>query len=208
MTKHKAIIYIVDDDASVCRSLTLLLKSYNFQIETFTQAEDFMAFRHPKATSCLILDLCMPHVDGLTLQEMMAAKGLTIPIVFISGRGDIPRSVKAMKKGAIDFLPKPFTDQALLEAIDRAMIKDRRIRKNQDEKENIWRRIKTLSPRELEVFRLVANGMLSKQIAVKCKVSLQTIKVHRSRVMQKMQAKTITELIHFAQKSGLTTPRQ
>ncbi len=207
MTNRKPIIYVVDDDISVCRALALLLNSHGFQVETFKSAADFLAFKHTKAASCLVLDLRLPHVNGLALQEKMTMRGLTIPIIFISGHGDIPKSVKAMKGGAIDFLPKPFTDKDLLEAIDRAIVRDKIINKEQSEIDKIWRCIKTLSPRELEVFRLVASGMLSKQIALKRGTALQTIKVHRSRVMQKMQAKTVTELIHFAQKAGLVSSK-
>jgi len=207
MTSHKPLIYVVDDDVSVSRALSLLLKSHDFNVETFTRAADFLAFKHPKTTCCLILDLRLPHMNGLALQEKMAAQGLTIPIIFISGHGDIPKSVKAMKGGAVDFLPKPFTKKELLNAIGRAIAKDKAINKEQSDIAKIKRRIKTLSPREFEVFCLVADGMLSKQIAFKRGTSLQTIKVHRARVMQKMQAKTVTELIHFAQKAGLISSK-
>jgi FixJ family two-component response regulator len=138
----------------------------------------------------------------------MAARQLTIPIIFITGHGDIPMSVKGMKAGAIDFLPKPFTKKKLLNAIAAAIIKSKTQNKEQAEISKIKRRISTLSPRELEVFLLVAKGMLSKQIARKRGTALQTIKVHRSRVMQKMQAKTVTELIRFAQTAGLTPPQR
>ncbi|HBG60651.1 MAG: hypothetical protein A2306_09875 [Omnitrophica WOR_2 bacterium RIFOXYB2_FULL_38_16] len=207
MTSSKPVIYVVDDDVSVGRALSLLLKAHDFNVEIFKCATDFLAFKHPKTSSCLILDLRLPYMNGLVLQETMASQGLTIPIIFISGHGNIPMSVKAMKGGAVDFLPKPFTDKDLLNAIDRAIAKDKIINKDLAEKENIWRRIKTLSPRELEVFRLVCSGMLSKQIAFKRGTALQTIKVHRSRVMQKMQAKTVTALIHFAQKAGLISSK-
>ena len=207
MTSRKPIIYVIDDDVSVGRALSLLLKSHGFTVETFTRPADFLAFKHPKTTCCLILDLRLPHMNGLVLQETMASQGLTIPIIFISGHGDIPKSVKAMKGGAVDFLPKPFTDKELLDAIDHAITKNKIQNKEQSEIAKIKRRIKTLSPRELEVFRLVASGMLSKQIAFKRGTALQTIKVHRARVMQKMQAKTVTELIHFAQKAGLISSK-
>ena len=208
MTAHKPTIYIVDDDVSIGRALSLLLKSHDFHVETFTCAEDFLSFKHSKAASCLVLDLRLPHMNGLDLQEKMTAQGLSLPIIFISGHGNIPKSVKAMKGGAVDFLTKPFTKKEILDAIDRAIAKDKSINKELAEQARIWRRIKTLSPRELEVFRLVANGMLSKQIARKRGTALQTIKVHRSRMMRKMQAKTVTELIHFAQKVGLTSPKK
>jgi FixJ family two-component response regulator len=133
----------------------------------------------------------------------MVQQGIGIPIIFITGHGDIPKSVKAIKSGAIDFFLKPFTASKLLDAIALAIAKSKAAIKKQNETAKIWRNIKTLSPRELEVFRLVASGMLSKQIAFKRGTALQTIKVHRSRVMQKMQAKTITELIHLAQKAGI-----
>ena len=208
MTNCRSIIYVVDDDISICRSLRLLLNSHGFHAETFNNAADFLAFKHPKVPSCLVLDLQLPHMDGLALQENMTSQGLTIPIVFISGHSNIPKSVKARKWGAVDFLPKPFAKKELLDAIDRAIAKNKIQNKEKAAIAKIWRRIKTLSPRELEVFRLVANGMLSKQIARKRGTALQTIKVHRSRVMQKMQAKTVTELIHFAQKVGLASSKK
>jgi len=203
MNNRSPLIYIVDDDVSVCRALALLLKSRDFNVETFTRAEDFLTSKHRKVPSCLILDLRLPGMNGLALQESMATQGLMVPIIFISGYGDIPKSVQAMKGGAIDFLPKPFADKELFAAIDRAVARNKIQNKDQAEVAKIKHRIKTLSPRELEVFRLVAGGMLSKQIAFKRGTALQTIKVHRSRVMQKMHAKTVTELVHFAQKAGI-----
>lgn len=208
MTSPWPIIYIVDDDASVRRALSLLLKSHGFKVEAFICAEDFLAFKHLKLPSCLVLDVQLPDIDGIALQDAMARQKLIIPIVFITGHGNIPMSVKAMQAGAIDFLPKPFTKKDLLNAIEAAIAKNKTQNKEEAEIASIKRRIKTLSPRELEVFRLVASGMLSKQIAFKRGTSLQTIKVHRSRVMQKMQAKTVTELIHFAQKAGLASSQR
>jgi len=201
---NNVIVYVVDDDPSICRAVALLLKSNGFRVETFTQAEDFLSFKHSKAPSCLILDIRLPHINGFALQEIMAERGISIPIIFITGHGDIPMSVKAMKAGAVDFLPKPFTEKKLLDAMTLAISKSKVQNKKQIEITKIRDRIKTLSPRELEVFNFVAQGMLNKQIASKRGTSLQTIKVHRGRVMQKMQAKTVTELIHFAQKAGLT----
>ena len=199
------IIYVVDDDVSMCRALKLLLEQHGFRVETFTCAAEFLAVKHVKAPSCLILDIRMPGISGLALQEAMAAQQLTIPIVFITGHGDIPMSVKAMQGGAIDFLTKPVTEKKLLNAIQRAIAKNKIQNKQQAGIVTIKRRIKTLSPRELEVFRFVAKGMLNKQIASKRGTALQTIKVHRGRVMQKMQAKTVTELIRLAQKAGITS---
>ncbi len=205
MNSRGPIIYIVDDDVSVCRALSLLLKSHGFKVYTFTRAAEFLVFKHPKVLSCLVLDIRLPNINGFALQEAMAKQGIFTPVIFITGHGDIPMSVKAMKAGAIDFLPKPFTEKKLLNAIAQAISKSKTQNKKQAEIAKIKRRIKTLSLRELEVFRLVAKGMLSKQIAQKRGTVLQTIKVHRGRVMQKMQAKTVTELIHFAQKAGITS---
>jgi FixJ family two-component response regulator len=200
-----AIIYVVDDDVSVCRALSLLLKSHGFNVETFTKAADFLSFKHPKAPSCLLLDIRLPDINGLVLQEKMVQQGINIPIIFVTGHGDVPNSVKAIKAGAVDFFIKPFTTAKLLDAIALAIVESKAKNKKLAETAKIWKNIKTLSPRELEVFRLVVSGMLNKQIASKRGTVLQTIKVHRSRVMQKMQAKTVTELIGFAQKAGITS---
>lgn len=203
-----AMIYIVDDDVSVCSAVALLLKAHGFKVETFTRATEFLAFKHPKVVSCLILDIRLPSVNGFALQQIMAQRGIVTPIIFITGHGNIPMTVKAIKAGAIDFLPKPFTEKKLLSAITLALLKSKVQNKEQANVSKIKQCIKTLSPRELEVFHFVAKGMLNKQIASKRGTSLQTIKVHRSRVMQKMQAKTVTELIHFAQKVGITPSQQ
>jgi FixJ family two-component response regulator len=205
MNNHKPIIYVVDDDASVCRALGLLLKSHGLKAETFRNAQGFLSFKHPKVPSCLVLDIRLPDINGFALQEIMAQRGIIIPIIFITGHGSIPMSVKAMKAGAIDFLPKPFTSKELIKAIDLALSKSKILNKKRAEIDMINRRVGTLSPRELEVFHFVAKGLLNKNIASKRGISLQTIKIHRGRVMQKMQAKTVTELIHFAQKAGVTS---
>ncbi len=206
MNNHQPIIYVVDDDVSVGRALSKLLKSHGFKVETFTRSASFLDFKHPKVPSCVLLDIRLPDINGLALQEKMLQRGLSIPIIFITGHGDVPKSVQAIKAGAIDFFIKPFSTTRLLDAVTLAIVESKTRNKAQAETAKIWRNIRTLSPRELEVFRLVVNGMLSKQIALKRGTALQTIKVHRSRVMQKMQAKTVTELIQFAQKAGLTPP--
>jgi len=201
----KSIIYIVDDDASVCRALGVLLKAHGYNVETFTRAKEFLSFKHPKLPSCLISDIRLPNINGFALQEIMAQRGIITPIIFITGYGDIPMSVQAMRKGAIDFISKPFTDKKLLNAITLALSRSKVTNKKQAEIAKIKKCMNTLSPRELEVFHFVVQGMLNKQIATKRGTSLQTIKIHRSRVMQKMEAKTVTELIHFAQKVGCNT---
>jgi len=208
MNNRRPVVYVVDDDVSVCRALSLLLRSHGFKVETFTRAADFLAFKHLKSPSCLVLDIQLPDISGFALQDAMAVRQLAIPIVFITGHGDIPMSVKGMKAGAVDFLPKPFTKKKFIGAITQAIAKNKVQIKEQAVLSRIKRRIRTLSPRELEVFRLVAKGMLSKQIAFKRGTALQTIKVHRSRVMQKMGAKTVTELIHLAQKAGASSSQR
>jgi FixJ family two-component response regulator len=199
------IVYIVDDDVSVCKSLGLLLKSHGFRVEIFTLAKDFLNFKHPKLPSCLLLDIELPDINGLELQDKMVARGLHIPTIFITGHGDIPMSVKAIKTGAIDFLPKPFNVKQLLNTIKLAISKNKTQNKEHSEITQIKRHVKTLSPRELEVFHLVAKGLMNKEIAYKMGTVLQTIKVQRGRVMQKMQAKTVTELIHLAHRAGITS---
>lgn len=202
---NKSIIYIVDDDVSICRAMSLLLKSHGFKVHTFTHAAAFLDFKHPKVPSCLLLDIRLPDINGLVLQEKMVQQDIGIPIIFITGYGDVAKSVKAIKAGALDFFIKPFAPTELLVSVRLALAESKVRNKKQAEKAKIWRNIKTLSPRELEVFRLVVNGMLNKQIASKRGTALQTIKVHRGHVMQKMQAKTVTELIHFAQKAGIVS---
>jgi len=203
--KNNSIIYVVDDDMSICRALEILLRSHGYKVETFVTADNFLAFKHPKIPSCMILDIRLPNINGFALQEIMAERGIITPIIFITGHGDIPMTVKAMKAGAIDFLSKPFTDEQLLKSIISGLSRSKVDNKKQVEVAKIKKCISTLSPRELEVFHFVAQGKLNKQIASKRGTSLQTIKVHRGRVMQKMQAKTVTELIHFAQRVGIPT---
>jgi FixJ family two-component response regulator len=205
MHRCQSVIYVVDDDASVRKSLALLLMANGFKAETFSCATEFMACKHPRLPSCLLLDVRLPDISGPILQETMAAEHLDIPIIFITGHGSIPMGVKAMKKGAVDFLTKPFSEKDLLDAVERALARSRNQNETSVEKEKISSRIKTLSPRELEVFHFVARGMLNKQIASRRGTALQTIKVHRSRVMRKMHAKTITELISFARQAGIVS---
>jgi len=205
LNKHRQITYVVDNDPSVCRALKLLLEQHGFRVETFVRASEFLAFKHLKVPSCLVLDVRMPCMNGLALQNVMTDKQMMIPIIFITSFGSISMSVKAMQAGAIDFIPKPFTEEKLLNSIKIAIAKNKIQNKHQAKITKINRRIDSLSPRELEVFRFVAQGMLNKQIASKRGTSIQTIKVHRGRVMQKMQAKTVTELILLAQKAGVTS---
>jgi FixJ family two-component response regulator len=204
MNNSGKVIYVVDDNVSVCRALKLLLELNGFRVETFACAEEFLVFKYLKRPSCLVLDVRMPGgISGLTLQDVMLDRQLAIPIVFITSFGTVSTSVKAMKAGAIDFLSKPFSEKRLLNAIGIAIVKNKTQMKQQTEITEIKGHVNTLSPRELEVFRFVTQGLLNKQIASKRGTSIQTIKVHRGHVMTKMHAKTLTELIHFAQKAGI-----
>lgn len=205
MSVCEQLIYVIDDDDSIRHSLSLLLKAHGFVVESFSRAEDFLDFKHRNVATCLVLDLQLPGINGLALQERMAQQQLDIPIVFITGHGDVPKSVQAIKSGAVDFLLKPFTKNKLLAAIDTAIAKSKVQHKEEATVASIQKRINTLSPRELEVFQFVAQGLMNKQIASKRGITLQTIKVHRGRVMQKMQAKTVTELIQLAQKAGIAS---
>jgi len=205
LNKSRQIAYVVDDDISVCRSLKILLEQHGFRVETFTNAAGFLDFKHLKVPSCLVLDVRMPGMSGLDLQNAMIDRQLKIPIVFITSFGTVSVSVQAMKAGAIDFLPKPFTEEKLLDAMEIAITQSKAQNKQQAEINKIKGDINTLSPRELEVFHFVTKGMLNKQIASRRGTSLQTIKVHRGHVMLKMHAKTLTELLHFAHKAGITS---
>lgn len=203
-------IFIVDDDPSVRKSLDRLLRLSGFKVQTFASAEEFLACRpcqKPKDPACLILDVRMPGISGINLQQELVKAGVVLPIVFITGHGDIPMSVQAMKNGAVDFLPKPFAEDELLAAIEQALTKADRLHKETAEKAEITRRVNTLTPREYEVFRWVITGMLNKQIAAELKVTEKTIKVHRARVMQKMQAASVADLVRLAEKGGISPQR-
>jgi FixJ family two-component response regulator len=207
MTEADPIIFVVDDDPSVRRALKRLISSAGFQVETFASAQDFLQSSRHDGPACLVLDVRLPGVSGLDLQEQLTAAGLNMPIVFITGHGDIPMSVRAMKAGAVDFLPKPFNDQDLLDAIHLALEKDKKTRREQAEVAEIQRRVDTLTPREREVFALVVTGLLNKQVAARLGTSEKTIKVHRARVMEKMHSESLAELVRLAEKVGISPPK-
>jgi FixJ family two-component response regulator len=203
MNASRPLVYVVDDDESVRTSLARLLESNGLQCEAFPSADEFLSCTHGSGPACLVLDLCLPGLDGLALQEEMRARKLAIPIVFITGHGDIPTSVRAMKAGAVDFLSKPFGENSLLDAVNVAIARDRQESERRRDAAEIEARIGALTPRESEVMRLVIQGKLNKQIADELGTSIKTVKVHRGRVMRKMQATSVAELVRFAEKAGI-----
>lgn len=194
------IVFVVDDDVSVRRSLDRLIGAAGFSVETFDSAEAFLNHDHPECPACLVLDLRMPGLSGLELQRRLATAGRDVPIVFITGHGTVPASVRAMKDGALDFIEKPFEAQTLLDAVKNAIRKDAQALKERTERQEIERRLASLTPREREVAALLVTGMLNKRIADRLGTSEKTVKVHRGRVMHKMQVKSVAELVHLAEK--------
>lgn len=203
MTDSMPVIYVVDDDPSVLKSLERLLRSPEYEVRTFQSALEFLHFQHPDAPGCLILDVEMPDLNGLELQEQLANRGISLPIIFITGHGTVPMSVRAMKAGADDFLQKPFNSADLLSAVSRSIGKDRLARQDREEVNRLRKLMNTLTSRELEVFKLVVTGMLNKQIAYELGTTEKTIKVHRARVFCKMEARSLVELARFARKLGV-----
>ena len=206
MTLSDASVFIVDDDALVRDSLEQLIKSVGLKVETFSSARAFLDTELPDKSCCLILDIRMPGLSGLELQARLAKSGRSIPIIFITGHGTVPMSVKAMKAGAVDFLQKPFDDQELLDAINHAIEQNRQARLEQAEIYEIKQHIESLTLREHEVFVPVIAGMLNKEIAYNLNMSESTVKTHRAHIMRKMAVKSFAELVRAAQKSGIHPP--
>ena len=204
MNDQPAEIFLVDDDESVRKGLTRLIKSVGYQVQSFASAQEFLdAKPQSLGPTCLVLDIRMPGLTGLDLQSELQAAKVILPIIFITGHGDIPMSVRAMKAGAVDFLPKPVREETLLPAIEHALARASREQTEVAELEDIRRRLDSLTPREREVMGLVVTGMLNKQIAYELGTVEKTIKVHRARVMEKMEVGSLAELVRLAERLGI-----
>ena len=207
MTDSRSMVFIVDDEPSVCMALKRLIRSVGLEAQTFNSAKEFLRTKRPDVPSCLILDVRLPDLSGPDLQRELAEAKINIPIVFLTGHGDIPMSVRAIKAGAVEFLTKPFKDQDLLDAIQHGIEQDRLARLQHREIFEMKRQYESLTPREREVFPLVTDGFLNKQIADQLGASEKTIKVHRHQVMQKMKAESLAHLVRIAQKLGVSSPK-
>ncbi|HWN92266.1 MAG TPA: response regulator [Verrucomicrobiae bacterium] len=202
------VVYVVDDDSSVRRALSALLQTVGLDVETFPSAQAFLAQATPDRPACLVLDIRLRGSSGLDLQAALKEAGRDIPIIFITGHGDVPTTVRAMKGGAVDFLEKPFNDQQLLDCVDRALVRTRELRARQGERAKIQQRLDTLSSRERQVLMLVVTGMLNKQIAGELDIAEKTVKVHRGQVMRKMSAGSVVELLRMVEALGLLPARR
>ena len=200
MPPSDALIAVVDDDPSVRESLESLIRSAGFRVEAFASAQEFLARPLGDVPSCLVLDLQLPGLSGLDLQKQLAEVNLEIPIVFITGHGNVPASVQAMKAGALEFLTKPFAEEDLLRAIEQAIERDRRSRQQHAEMDDLQARYESLTPREREVMVQVVSGLLNKQVAAELEITEFTVKVHRGQVMRKMHADSLADLVRMAEK--------
>ena len=200
MKQIDSIVFVIDDDQSIREAIKSLIRSVGMHVETFASAQEFMASMRPDAPACLVLDVRMPGISGLDLQRELLNAGIRIPVIFITGHGDIPMSVRAMKAGAVEFLTKPFRDQDLLDAISQALERDRTSRAQHAEIADLRRRFEQLTPREREVMELVVSGLLNKQIAARLNISEITVKLHRHQVMEKMEAESLAELVRISEK--------
>ena len=195
-----AVIFVVDDDSSVRSSLKFLLSTVGLRVESFDSAETFLQKKLPDVPTCLVLDVRLPGLSGFDFQQELAERNVCIPIIFITGHGDIPMSVRAMKAGAVEFLSKPFRDQDLLDAVRIALERDRARREQEKEVTDLQQRFDSLTPREQEVISMVVSGMLNKQIAGQLGTAENTVKVHRSRAMEKMNAQSFADLVRMIEK--------
>jgi FixJ family two-component response regulator len=202
----EALVFVVDDDAPMRESLQNLLRSVGLRVEAFASAQEFLSSPRPDVPGCLVLDVRLPGLSGLELQQRLAEVDRDIPIIFITGHGDIPMTVQAMKAGAVEFLPKPFRDQALLDAIQQALARDRQAREQRAKSQELRRRYRSLTPRERDVLALVVTGLLNKQIAGELGTSEASVKVHRQHVMAKMRPGSLAALVRMTDRLGIPTP--
>jgi len=202
MTEYEPTVFLVDDDAAMLKSLSLLIKSVGLEAEAYLSAQDFLDSYDPARPGCLVLDVRMPGMSGLELQDMLLKQGITIPVIIITGHADVPVAVQTLKKGAMDFLEKPFSDQVLLERIRDAVSQDAEIRKERTVQEAVQQRIAMLTPREREVMNFVVAGKLNKVIASELGLSQKTVEFHRARVMKKMMVDSVAELVMLVTKAG------
>jgi FixJ family two-component response regulator len=200
MSESESIVFVVDDDPSVRSAIERLIGTVGLQVQLFGSAQEFLASKLPNVPSCLVLDIRLPGISGLGLQRQLVEANVQIPIIFITSHGDVPMTVRAMKAGAVEFLTKPFHDQDLLDAIHLALEKDRGRRKQEAELTALRERFESLSPREREVVAMVVSGMLNKQIAAQIGTAENTVKIHRSRAMEKMQANSLADLVKGIQR--------
>ena len=205
MSNTSSTVFVVDDDRSVREGLVDLINSVGMKVESFSSAQEFLRYKRPDTPACLVLDVRLPGPSGLDLQRQLGRSEHPIPVIFITGHGDIPMSVRAMKDGAVEFLTKPFRDQDLLDAIHQALDSDRVARDQRAKATELRSRYESLTPREREVMQLVVRGLLNKQIASELGTSEVTIKMHRGQVMHKMRAESVVELLRMAEAIGLST---
>jgi FixJ family two-component response regulator len=207
MTETDAMVFVVDDDAPMRKSLENLIRSVGLRVEVFASAQEFLRSKRPDLPSCLVLDVRLPGLSGLDVQRRTSDPGMEIPIVFITGHGDIPMSVHAMKAGAVEFLTKPFREQDLLDAIQQALERDRTAREQRAALEELRSRFESLTPRERAVMTRVVAGLLNKQIGAELGTSEATVKMHRHQVMEKMGASSLPELVRMADRLGIPIPK-
>ena len=201
--EEQAVVFVIDDDADLRDGLSNLLRTVGLQVRAFASAKDFLESKLPDAPSCLVLDVRLPGVSGLDFQSELIKKNIGLPIVFMSAHGDIPMTVRALKAGAVEFLPKPFHDQSMLDAVHSALEKDRERRKGIGNTSQLRSSFDSLTSREQEIFAYVASGLMNKQIAAEIEVSEITVKVHRASVMRKMGAKSLADLVRMADALGV-----